>query len=165
MFLHACKAFIVIALLSMQVAQAGELINTTDRFKQKRELKWISSVKSSDASQMGLTASVFFKGQGTPEKALVHLAGSFDRLEFAQCNGVDWLADGVPVERLSGTYNTVPRRDSPKMIEIMVSIFSVEQLRQLAAASVIEYRVCRSEGRVPDEDAAGLRQLVAALGQ
>lgn len=143
--------------------QAGELVDKTDRFTQKRELKWISHIRSETPSEMGLTASILFPSGETPSGALVHLAGSFERLEYANCHMTDWLADGAPIKPASNTYQVLPRKDSPRSIEIVTSVFTVSQLKQLASARLVEYRVCRDEGRLNDKDHAGLRDLVNRL--
>lgn len=144
---------------------AGELIDQEDRFTQKRELKWVSHVRSSDPAELGLTASVYFVGSAVPANALVHLAGSFDRLEYASCHSTAWLADGVPIKPSATSYQTQPRKGSPHSIEIITSVFTISQLRKLATSQSIEYRICNDEGRVPAEDHAGLRQLVGKLEQ
>lgn len=144
---------------------AGELIDQQDRFAQKRELKWVSHVRSSDPSELGLTVSVYFAGSAEAANALVHLAGSFDRLEYASCHSAAWLADGAPIKPSETSYQIQPRKDSPHSIEIVTSVFTIPQLRKLAESQSIEYRICRDEGRVPAEDHAGLRQLVGRLEQ
>lgn len=157
-------AVLVVFLASLSFTlQAGELIDRTDRFTQKRELKWISHVRSETPAEMGLTASIVFAIGDLPSAALVHLAGSFDGLEYANCHMTDWVADGVPLKPSSNSYQVLPRKDSSRSIEIVTSIFTVTQLKQLASAQMVEYRLCRDEGRVPTEDQAGLRDLVSRL--
>jgi len=144
-------------------AHAGELLDRTDRFTQKRELKWVSHIRSEAPSEMGLTASIVFLPGDVPGNALVHLAGSFAALEYTKCHVTDWLADGIPVKPKSNSYQALPRNDSPRSIEIVTSIFSIPQLKQLAAAQQVEYRVCRDEGRIPAVDHDGLRELTKRL--
>lgn len=151
------------AVLSV-AAQAGELVDKTDRFTQKRELKWISHVRSEKSSEMGLTASVYFHVNERPSRVLMHLAGSFGALKYVDCHVTDWLADGARVKPELNTHQVLPRNDSPRSIEIITSVFTVSQLKQLADAQLIEYRVCRDEGRVVADDHAGLRELVSRLG-
>lgn len=155
---------IAVALLVAHGAIAGELVDKHDRFEGKRVLKWLSSVKSSDAQAMGLSASLVFSGD-MPVGALAHIAGSFERLEFDRCHSQHWLADGEPVTPSDTSYQTHPRAGSPRVLEIMTSIFTVSQLRQLAAASVVEYKVCSVEGRVPLEDIEGIQRLLLSISE
>lgn len=148
--------------LSLSIT-AGELVDREDRFTQKRELKWISHVSSETPAKMGLTASIFFHPDGHPGRAVVHLAGSFERVEYASCHMTNWLADGEPVKPESNSYQALPRNDSPNPIEIVTSVFTISQLKKLAAAQLLEYRICRDEGSVPEKDHAGLRNLVSRL--
>lgn len=150
---------LIAALIACSAAAAGELTDRHDRFEQKRDLQWLSSVRSADPQAMGLTASVVFSSD-QPVKVLAHLAGSFARIEYADCNKVHWLADGTPLEIESSTYRLLPRNEPGAYIEMFTSIFTVEQFARLARASVVEYKVCNTEGVLPAEDLAGVRQMI-----
>ncbi|XXF10202.1 hypothetical protein J3Q00_07580 [Pseudomonas sp. D2-3] len=152
----------IAAVLGFSV-QAGDLVDKQDRFTQNRELKWISDFRSEAPAKMGLSVSIVFTPEGAPSRALVHLSGSFDRLEYVNCHMTDWLADGVPVKPSSTNYQVLPLRGSSKSLEVVTSVLTIPQVKQLAAARSVEYRVCRDEGRVPVEDKIGLFNVVSRL--
>lgn len=144
-------------------AFAGQLTDQVDRFEQKRELKWESSIRSDNPAQMATNATVFFAKDSSPLNGLVYLYGSFESPRYASCHSVKWLADGVPVSPSSNLYRGSPRKGSDRTIEIVTSVFSVAQLREIAHAKLVEYKVCNDEGKVAEEDLAGLRELTDRL--
>lgn len=151
------------ALIVCCAATAGELTDRYDRFEQKRDLQWLSGVRSADPQAMGLTASVVFNGD-QPINVLAHLAGSFERIEYADCNSVHWLADGSPVRPKTSTYRLLQRNQPGAYIEMFTSIFTVDEFVRLARAKVVEYKVCNTEGVIPAEDLDGMRQIAARVG-
>lgn len=146
-----------------QLAAAGQLIDQHDRFTQKRELKWMSDVRSADPQAMGLNASVYFVNGDRPFQVLAHLAGGFEQIEYANCNQVYWLASGEPVTPIEQQYKILPRKVQGTYLEVFTSVFSVEDFQRLASAASVEYKVCNTVGAVPVEDLEGLRQIQALM--
>ena len=145
------------------VASAGQLTDQVDRFEQKRELKWVSSIRGGDSAQMGTNASVVFSKDNVALNGIVQLAASFESLRYSRCNSARWLVDGTPMVPLSTEYQAYPRKDSSRSVEIVTSIFTAPQLREIGRANLVEYKVCNDEGKVAEEDLAGLRELTDRL--
>lgn len=154
----------LIILSRVNLVAAGELKDQYGRTAQKRELKWFSSVKSSDPAAMGLTAWVFFgNGSRSPMFVTAHLAGMFSQLQYSTCNTIYWLVDGRPITPDETSYQEIPRGGG-RSVEVITSTFSVKQFQQLVKAETVKYKICTTEGVVPQEDLEGVRRMMSALG-
>lgn len=77
--------------------------------------------------------------------------------KYASCHTLDWLVDGQPLKLGDSRHSQWDF--SGRMTELISQRVTLSQLRTLAAARSIEYRICKDEHVLPDEDIEGLREF------
>ena len=99
---------------------------------------------------------------GNPEKtaatASILLMATNRVWQFASCHSVRLLADGKPVATLATHYSSQPVNRS--ISEIIVTDLTIESLRQLAAANLIEGQLCSTEFKVSSDAIRGLKEII-----
>lgn len=148
-----------ISLCASLSVQAGAFEDKTDRFSGSRTVSWNSiPPKEEEFSLSGL--AIYAKGQKTPGYYSVTLTTYSDSWQFINCKFNDWLVDGEPFPALRGAYDNTMAGSST--IERFTAQMSRKDLEAVAAAKLVEFKVCNVEGKVSTEDLSGIRKILEA---
>lgn len=130
-----------------------------DRFTGRREISW------SHQAQHGLAANynvAFHDGaKASTLKPRIVLAGTSPTWKYLKCNTTYWLADGKRVEPISRDHDGKVSRGF--VVELVSSVFAMDDLRTLANAKSVDYKVCNDEYILYESEMDGLRQFVQAI--
>ena len=154
------KRFVLSAAIALYscVVNAGVLKDETDRFSGARSVSWRSMPQGVEL--FSLSATVFYpKGYAAPYSYDIQLVAVSERSRYRECHHTYWLVDGAPDPYLEMTYSEISGGSSS--IERFSKRVDRQNLERLAAAKLIEFRVCGVEGSVSTQDMDGLRQVLA----
>ena len=152
-------ALSAIALCASFSVQAGAFEDKADRFSGSRTVHW-NSIPSKEEDFALSTLAIYAKGQKTPAYYGVTLITYSHSWQFISCNFNDWLVDGKPFPALSGTYENSMAGSAT--IERFTAKMSRKDLETVAAAKLVEFKVCNTEGKVSSEDLSGIRKVLEA---
>lgn len=154
------KRFVLSAAIALYscVVNAGVLKDETDRFSGARSVSWRSMPQGVEL--FSLSATVFYpKGYAAPYSYDIQLVAVSERSRYRECHHTYWLVDGAPDPYLEMTYSEISGGSSS--IERFSKRVDRQNLERLAAAKLIEFRVCGVDGSVSAQDMDGLRQVLA----
>ncbi|TLP74747.1 hypothetical protein FEA48_11065 [Pseudomonas nitroreducens] len=152
------KALFLLAMMST-AAHAGVLLDKTDRFRETRAVVW-NSIPDNDR-EFALSALAFYpKGAASPSSYTFTLTTYSDTGEYARCHHNAWLIDGQRSMELESSYENSPQ--ASVVIERFTSKVSREVLERVAAAKLVEFKICGTEGAISAADIDGVRQVLDA---
>ncbi len=150
------KALILLAMTSSAVS-AGALLDKTDRFTGTRYVAW-NSIPENDR-EFGLSTSAFYpKDASSPTSYSFTLTTYSSAGEYSECHHTAWLIDGQRSTEMEGKYER--SADSRVVIERFTTKATRDLLTKVAAAKLVEFKVCGTEGVVSASDLNGVRQVL-----
>ena len=81
---------------------------------------------------------------------------------YLNCHPFDWLVDGEPMKPIEPPAHRgeVMREGTVSVLEVVYMGLSRAQFQQLADAQKVEYRICRDEFQLTEEDLLGVREVM-----
>lgn len=150
--------------LSFQVT-AGEFEHNYDRFTQTNRYFWRSIEQGVDTDKDGKIDSTFttmFAITSNKEKEVFdilfffnHVSG--EKFDFYECGKVDWLVDDKPFMPME--QRQIDDEEFEFDVDVFYNSFSKENYAQLVNAKKIEYRICRNEFVMNQEEVDGLKTV------
>jgi hypothetical protein len=151
--------FFAWALLFSSVSGAGAFKDEVDRFTDNRSVSWMAM--PSQPKDFSFSVFAFYpKGYTTPYLYRIQLLTRSDQWQYLDCHHTDWLVDGKRDPYLEMKYeNSMAGSSTLESFSKRVDRANIERL---ASSKLIEFKVCGTEGRVSEQDMAGLRRVVDA---
>lgn len=126
-----------------------------DRFSGVKTYSW-----NAGPNYRPLSPALFMNaGPDGVKDGLVVLSGTFREWEYLRCSQTYWLADGERVLALSQDHDGTT--GGAGVIEHVSSLFGVAELRKIAAAKSLEYKVCNDEFRLTADQLAGFKLAIS----
>ncbi|MHA6235224.1 hypothetical protein [Pseudomonas fluorescens group sp. PF-69] len=138
-------------------AQAGALLDKTDRFTGNRSVRWNSLPAQSEG--WGFSSYAFYpKGYEKPYAYGLSLLTWAERWQFLDCHHINWLIDGEPASDLKFEYShEMAGSATTERFDMRADRPTLERL---ASAKLVEFSVCGKEDKISDIDLAGIRQVL-----
>lgn len=152
------KALILLAMMST-AAHAGVLLDKTDRFTGVRGVAW-NSIPANEGEFSLSTLAFYAEGESTPRSYSLELTTYSANGEYATCHFTSWLIDGKRAPELEGKYVHDPAGNV--VVERFTASVSRDLVAKVAAAKLVEFKVCGTEGVVSSADIDGARQVLDA---
>lgn len=152
-----CAPFAALTLIVSLSASAGIFKDETDRFTGNRAVTW-DSLPSKPEDFSFSTVALYLKGSPAPGYYKIQLMTWSDRGQFRECHHTNWLVDGTLDPYLEFEYSSASAGTA--VMERFDKQVDRSNLQRLAAAKLIEFQVCGTEGKVSRADMEGLRKVL-----
>lgn len=153
------RAGLALFLMVSLNAYAGSFTDKIDRFTGSRSVSWSSIPgKSGD---FAMSAFAFYpKGAARPLMYKLSLLTWGENWQFLDCHHSNWLLDGKPAPQLNFEYkHEMAGSAASERFELRAGR---TELEKIASAKLVEYSLCRKEGRLSESDLAGIRRVLEA---
>ncbi len=146
--------------LSLSAAALGQAKVSYDRFKDRTEVS--ASKPGVNLEGFNLLWSATFPGQDLVSRAPARLIimTSSKEWQYLRCHDVNILVDGKPAAVGANKHQGEVQRGY--VVESVFVEVPEATMDKLARAASIEMRLCRTEYRFDEADAANVREFVAA---
>nr|WP_019365240.1 hypothetical protein [Pseudomonas luteola] len=150
---------LVSAACSTQLAYADGFKKEIDRFTGETTISWISPAVFDT-----MVPNLFAKpSNSASNNAMLFLSGSSKTWRYLHCNQTYWLVDGRPIKPTFQKHDG--KMGGRGVVEYIYNEFSLEQVKSMASASKVEFKICNDEYQFTQEQIDGFKQVVQAAQQ
>ncbi len=160
--MRAISICVLLAASALSTAHAQEVSDDTDRFTGAREIKY-----QSPPAFGGPQVSSYINLKGDGGKSFysivsVYTSSRAGGWQYLRCKTMHWLVDGQPFQMPEPVYQGSVLTGG--VLEHFVLNMSQDQMRALAQAATVEFKICNDEFKLSPTDHNGLRQVIESYG-
>lgn len=154
------KVFLTLSSIVFSQYALGQVDTKSDRFT--GDTTYTSHLTPELNSPLRPQTIVTVGQDGALKSAVIMLIGSSKGWKYLTCNSTHWLLDGKPIA-LDESKHIGKVLDGGYVIESMVQMLNVDQLRKFSQATTVEYKVCNDEGEMRTGERDDIRTIAGKV--